>query len=812
MRKSSIFFSSLSSMKLLIICAILFPSNSLAQIGGNALEFDGSDDYVFVGNDTSLQVNQYTLTAWVKPYSYSGEKCMEILEKADEYWMNISTRTDPSTNKNPRGKGEVRVGGYFGPDNTHHSVDSEYIVPLNEWTHVACIYDLDSLTLYINGQYEAAVAIPEGYSSQQDINNDLGLGCKTYGPGERIEAQFHGLLDEISIWDSALSVIEIQDVMISGIDETHPYWNHVVAYYKFDEDRVGQNDGLTYDEIGLNNGTNDGAYWVPSSVAFDTADQSSNPYPPNGATDIPIDINMSWTAGQYAMAHHIYLGTDSTLDASAFQGIQSGVTFEPETLQPNTSYYWRVDETNFIDTTIGSVWRFTTESSPLAIPDSLSAKAVSFSQIDLSWSDNSENETGFGIERSLDGVANWMEIASVAENDTAYSDSLLNPSTLYYYRVRAAKLYGYSDYSTIAHAKTMEEPLPPEAPDNLVASVIASDQINLSWLDQSLNEDVFYIERSDDGITGWTLVDSVGENVVKYSDIGLEVHTTYHYRVQAANQNGVSAYSNTDSATTLIQGGIITYLSDLPFNTIVNSWGPVELDRSNGKAEAGDGNIITINRVTYDKGIGCHAYSELVWSLEGKALSFISDIGLDDEKMGAGSVVFEVYLDDVLAFQSDVLTWLDDAVTVGLDVSGVDSLKLIVTDGGDGGISDNADWADARVISNDVISSVSAESDLIQPMEFSLHQNYPNPFNPTTQISYSLAEKAHVQLEVYDIRGRKIKTLVNQEQSSNSRYTVQWNGKDEFGQTAASGIYFYRILATGNKKVWTETRRMILLK
>ena len=84
--------------------------------------------------------------------------------------------------------------------------------------------------------------------------------------------------------------------------------------------------------------------------------------------------------------------------------------------------------------------------------------------------------------------------------------------------------------------------------------------------------------------------------------------------------------------------------------TIANGWGPVELDRSNGPAQPDDGNIITINGVTYDKGIGCHAYSELVWYLGGKAISFMSDIGLDDEMTGAGSIVFEVYLDDVLAY------------------------------------------------------------------------------------------------------------------------------------------------------------------
>ncbi|MBW2741100.1 MAG: hypothetical protein JRE64_20170, partial [Deltaproteobacteria bacterium] len=142
--------------------------------------------------------------------------------------------------------------------------------------------------------------------------------------------------------------------------------------------------------------------------------EAYNPYPPDAVNDVSIDMTLSWTAGSNVMAHHVYLGTDSTLEASAFQGIQSGVTFDPDTLQTNTTYYWRVDETNPIDTTMGSVWRFTTESGPLAIPDSLSATAVSISQIDLSWSDNSENETGFNIERSPDGVANWMEIASVA--------------------------------------------------------------------------------------------------------------------------------------------------------------------------------------------------------------------------------------------------------------------------------------------------------------------------------------------------------------------------------------------------------------
>ncbi len=232
----------------------------------------------------------------------------------------------------------------------------------------------------------------------------------------------------------------------------------------------------------------------------DPPGQSSNPNPPNEAADVALNMVLSWTVGTGATEHGIYFGTDSLLGSGTFKGIQSGDTFDPDTLQLSTTYYWRVDEYNSGGTTTGPVWKFTTESSPLAAPDNLAATPVSKNQIDLSWSDNSDNETGFSIERSGDGSTNWAEIASVAENVTVYSDSLLNPSTTYFYRVRAAKLYGYSDYSNIASATTMDDPVPPIAPDSLVAIGVLGNQINLTWLDKSINEDWFYIERSDDGV------------------------------------------------------------------------------------------------------------------------------------------------------------------------------------------------------------------------------------------------------------------------------------------------------------------------
>ena len=93
---------------------------------------------------------------------------------------------------------------------------------------------------------------------------------------------------------------------------------------------------------------------------------------------------------------------------------------------------------------------------PLA-PTNLQAKAVSTRQIDLSWIDQSNNENGFKIERSRDGVFNWNQIATVGANVRVYSDTGLQKETLYFYRVRAFNDDGDSKFSNIAEAMTFGE-------------------------------------------------------------------------------------------------------------------------------------------------------------------------------------------------------------------------------------------------------------------------------------------------------------------------------------------------------------------
>jgi alpha-glucosidase len=139
------------------------------------------------------------------------------------------------------------------------------------------------------------------------------------------------------------------------------------------------------------------------------------------------------------------------------------------------------------------------------------------------------------------------------------------------------------------------------------------------------------------------------------------------------------------------------YVSDLPFVSQSNGYGPVERDASNGEAAGGDGNPLTIGGVSYDKGIGVHAPSEVTVYLGGRCSAFTAQVGLDDETNSPGSVAFEVVGDDEVLHRTDVLRGEGPAIAVEADVMDVRMLTLRVTDGGDGKNFDHADWAEAAV-------------------------------------------------------------------------------------------------------------------
>jgi titin len=293
-----------------------------------------------------------------------------------------------------------------------------------------------------------------------------------------------------------------------------------------------------------------GAYSNVASAG--TAPPSLNA--PSGLTATAVSssqINLTWVDNAAdETGFKIERSLSATGGFSQIATVAANVTSYQDTgLTASTTYYYRVRAYNSVESDYSNVASATTLADPPPAPGALSASAVSSSQINLAWTDNSANESGFKIERSLSATSGFAQVATVGANVTTYQDTGLTAGTTYYYRVRAYNSAGDSGYSNTASATTMADP--PAAPSGLSASAVSSTQINLAWIDNSANESGFKIERSLSATSGFVQVATVGANVTTYQNTGLTASTTYYYRVRAYNSAGDSGYSNVASATTL---------------------------------------------------------------------------------------------------------------------------------------------------------------------------------------------------------------------------------------------------------------------
>ena len=229
--------------------------------------------------------------------------------------------------------------------------------------------------------------------------------------------------------------------------------------------------------------------------------------------------------------------------------VSNVVVYGDSGLTWNTGYWYRVQARNTRGNSPYSN-QASANTGPPSAPSGLMATAIATNQINLSWTDNSGDEAGFLIERAPDNAGTpgpWTQAASVSTNVIAYSNTALTENTKYWYRVRAYKASGNSPYSNQASATTA----PPTAPSVLIATTVSTNQIRLSWTDNSNEEVGFLIERAPDngGVPGmWTQIGTVSANVVVYSDTGLAANTRYWYRVRAFNAVGNSGYGDQAAA------------------------------------------------------------------------------------------------------------------------------------------------------------------------------------------------------------------------------------------------------------------------
>ena len=182
-------------------------------------------------------------------------------------------------------------------------------------------------------------------------------------------------------------------------------------------------------------------------------------------------------------------------------------------------------------------------------PSGTNATAVSWSQINVGWQDNSSNETGFEVHRSTTGPSGaFALLSSTGANVTSYSNGGLSGSTQYCYTVRAFRTTGgktsYSAFSSAACATTLVSPLP-AAPSAAHAAPYQGQWITVTWTDNSTNETGFRIERAGTSTGPWTSVVTTPANVTTFNDVQYFAREQAEcYRTFAVNSYGDSPASN----------------------------------------------------------------------------------------------------------------------------------------------------------------------------------------------------------------------------------------------------------------------------
>ena len=511
--------------------------------------------------------------------------------------------------------------------------------------------------------------------------------------------------------------------------------------------------------------------------------------------------------------------------------LPSGSTYYLDaTPTEGTSYSFRIKAFNSLtESEYSNIDSATVMPTPVADPTTLTAVSNEPVKITLGWNDNSDNEDGFKVERKS-GSSNWSQIALLQQNVTAYEDSDVSGGGTYTYRVYAFNALSQSDYSNEASATAMVSSV--AIPTNLIATSNILGSVDLSWTDNSDNEENFIIERKTDQ-TDWTEIILLTQNSIAYTDIEVEQGTFYSYRIKAVNAVSQSGYSNIATVTV----GILPILPPDNLMVVSNSPGTADL--------AWTDNSDNETNFRVERKLDGENWTEI--TILGENISAYFDSGL---------MQGTVYYYRVQALNDYTTSDYSTEGMVVIDIASIDAPSFLTategTDLVDLGWTDNADNEDEFILerksslanftiiaslpanaidyqdsdvefgetytyrvkgknefteseySNEAIVTIVTSIDIAGeiPDKFQIHQNYPNPFNPSTKINFDVKEESNVKLVVFNIFGQVIATLVD-EVMDQGAYRVEFDATN-----LPTGVYLYRI-EMGN---YHQTMKMILTK
>jgi hypothetical protein len=364
-------------------------------------------------------------------------------------------------------------------------------MPKNEWVHLAITFDGSYATVYVNGVDEVG---PKAFSIGPDVDAPVYIGVSHPAEGRT----FHGYLDEVRIYDKALTADEIQIVMMGGEGFPNAFapdpangslypdtwvnlsWrqgdfahSHDVYFGEnFDDVNDGVegtligNQSLTFVIVGFPgfaypdglvpgttyywridevNDNEPNSPWKGNIWSFSIPPKTAYfPNPADGAESVALDVEFSWTGGFGSKLHTVYFGDNFDDVNNAAGGISQGsATYTPSTLTMAKTYYWRVDEFDIVETHKGDVWSFTTEGG-VGSPEPANG-AVDITQTPaLTWVPGvfgASNEVYFGADK--DAVKNADTSSPEYKGSgnlgsESYVPGQLEWNTTYYWRIDEA--------------------------------------------------------------------------------------------------------------------------------------------------------------------------------------------------------------------------------------------------------------------------------------------------------------------------------------------------------------------------------------
>jgi hypothetical protein len=469
------------------------------QLGG-AWQGDGTAAYIQVPHSESLMINDaITVALWL----YGGIPPDQVLCKSDGsgagWQSNYGIRLDDQA--------PARRINWRGRVVANQSLTSITPVPDNEWVHIACTFDMNgqgnNQRIYINGQMdtENRSTLPLDPGS-----GDMYIGADQY-PVNGVRWWFQGMFDDVRIYDQALPEGQIQAIMLGG--------------------------GASYP-------------------------LASRPSPADGAIHEDTWVNLSWSPGDSAVSHDIYLGEDyddvNSGTADTFRGNQVATFFVagfpgfpyPDGLVPGTTYYWRIDEVNEADPNSpwkGDVWSFSVPPKTAYNPDPADgAEFVDPNNVTLSWT------AGFGaILHTVYLGDDSDEVNDVTggapQGTTTYRPGPLELEKVYYWRV--------DEFDAVATYKgDVWSFTTPGAVGNPQPSYGATDvgmNATLSWTpaDSTASHELYFGTDKETVRTADTSSPEYKGNVALGSELYnpglLEPETTYYWRVDEVDGQGNTA-------------------------------------------------------------------------------------------------------------------------------------------------------------------------------------------------------------------------------------------------------------------------------